>query len=48
MKNRQKALLAVTAAGALFTLTACGGGGSAGPQGAAEFSKDYSGTLTAW
>jgi multiple sugar transport system substrate-binding protein len=48
MKNRQKALIAVTAAGALLTLTACGGGGSGTPQAAAEFSEDYSGTLTAW
>jgi multiple sugar transport system substrate-binding protein len=48
MKNRQKALIAVTAAGALLTLTACGGGGSGSPQAAAEFSEDYSGTLAAW
>ena len=44
MKNRKKALIAVTAAGALLTLTACGGGGSGTPQAAAEFSEDYSGT----
>ncbi|MGC5170485.1 ABC transporter substrate-binding protein [Micromonospora sp. DT81.3] len=47
MKKRQNALVAVTAAASLFTLTACGGGGTATTEGA-EFSEDYSGTLTAW
>lgn len=49
MMKRQKALVAVTAATALLALTACGGGSDAntGAEGA-EFSKDYSGALTAW
>ena len=48
MKKRQNALVAVTAAAALFTLTACGGGGTATTTEGAEFSEEYSGTLTAW
>ncbi|QNO37725.1 extracellular solute-binding protein [Protaetiibacter sp. SSC-01] len=47
MKKTKQMLLAATAGAALFTLTACGGGGGGGGA-AADFSKDYSGTLSVW
>ncbi len=48
MKKTKQMLLAATAGAALFALTACGGGGGGGGTGAADFSKDYSGTLNVW
>jgi len=47
MKKTKQMLLAATAGAALFTLTACGGGGN-GQGAAADFSKDYSGSLSVW
>lgn len=46
MKKTTKALVAATAGAALFTLTACGGGG--GTPGAAEFSDTIEGSLSVW
>lgn len=46
MKKTTKALVAATAGAALFTLTACGGGGSV--TGDAEFTDQIEGTLSVW
>lgn len=46
MKKTTKALVAATAGAALFTLTACGGGG--GNTGGAEFTDQIEGTLSVW
>lgn len=48
MKRTKQMLLAATAGAALFALTACGGGGGGGGGTAADFSKDYSGSLNVW
>ncbi len=45
MKKTTKALVAATAGAALFTLTACGGGG---PAASGEFSDQIEGTLSVW
>lgn len=47
MSTITRMLLAATAGAALFTLTACGGAGGGGAP-AAEFSDDYSGSLSVW
>ena len=47
MKNRQKALVALTVTASLVALTACSSGGTASTQDV-TFSKNPSGTLNAW
>lgn len=48
MKNRQKALLAMTAGVSLLALTACGGGGGGGNTGEVDFDGDVTGEVKAW
>jgi len=45
MKKTTRALVAATAGAALFTLTACGGGG---PAATGDFSSELEGTLSVW